>query len=166
MTRQSIAFEQLVSKRADVGFMLERREKVPAPSGRALLAEILDDWVDHREGEQGLLEALNPPLTTLKPPPWDDAWHSRRRAGRVLLVSLGALSFVGISWDSLARSLCALLALLGTAGLVVSAVRLATFTCPRCGRRFDAVQKTRRLRVTNPFTHRCLYCGLEIGQRS
>jgi hypothetical protein len=82
----------------------------------------------------------------------------------VLIVSMTALLLVGSSWDILHRSLCILLVLLGTAGLVVSVFRLSTFTCPRCGRRFDTVQKTRRLRIAKPFTQRCLYCGLEIGQ--
>jgi hypothetical protein len=130
------------------------------------LAEIRDDWVKHREGGRGALEALNPPLTAAKPPPWDDTWLRRRRDGRALLVSCVVTLLAGIAAELLREPVCVALAFLGTVAFAASVFRLSAFTCPRCGRRFDTVQKTRRLRVTNAFTSRCLYCGLEVGQRS
>jgi len=164
--RCAVSFEQLAPATADVGFMLEPSEKVPARPGSFLFAEILEDWVEHREGEQGSLEGLNPPLRPAKPPPWDEAWLRRRRAGRALGVSVVSTLLAGILGEILREPLCVVLVLVGMAASAGSAIRLSTFTCPRCGRRFDTLQKTRRLRVTNAFTHRCLYCGLEVGQRS
>lgn len=146
--------------------MLEHSDNSAAPGGNGFLAQIRDDWVKHREGQPGSLEGLNPPLKPPLKPPWDDAWLYRRRAARVFIVSIGALLLEGFLGDLLPLSACALVVLFGMASVVVSGVQLLTFTCPRCGRRFATVQKTRRLRVRDAFARRCLYCGLEAGQRS
>lgn len=112
------------------------------------------------------LAELNPRLAPPVLPPWDEIWRSRRAvwwtAGSAVLGTPLAAFVLSV----FSPALGAAAGLLGFGVCAVSVLRLGWFICPRCGRRFDTVRKSRFQRWSNAFTRRCLFCGLEAGTSS
>lgn len=127
------------------------------------LREARQDWAAHFE-PQALAE-LNPPVAKPQPPPWDEVWQRRNRNWTLLFASLVLTPVCGLLLALLYRPLGSIAALFGFLFIVVALVRLSLFACPRCGRRFDTVRKSKRRRWSNAFTRECLFCGLKTGTR-
>lgn len=115
--------------------------------------------------DERTLAELNPPVARPEPAPWDEIWRSRQQSWHLLVLSLVLTPACGVVLALIYRPLGSAAAILGFLTFAYSVVRLSLFACPRCGRRFDTVKKTKRRRWSNAFTRRCLYCGLEVGTR-
>jgi hypothetical protein len=137
----------------------------------AELRQRVDDTVrEAREdftvsGEQQSLAELNPPVRKPEPTPWDAVWKRRNDNWLLLVAALLLTPVCGLLFALVYRPLGSLVAILGFLVVVVALVRVSLFACPRCGRRFDTVRKTKRLRWSNAFTRQCLFCGLRSGTR-
>jgi hypothetical protein len=125
--------------------------------------EARQDFMQSRE-QQSLAE-LNPPVAKPQPAPWDEVWKRRSENWVLLVAALVLTPICGFVLALVYRPLGSLLAILGFLVVVFALVRLSLFACPRCGRRFDTVRKTKRRRWSNAFTKTCLFCGLRAGTR-
>jgi hypothetical protein len=133
---------------------------------KALFAQMRDEFPVKWSTDRASFEALNRVVAPPVPPPWDDVWRRHRKARSSLGTALILLPFGALVGRMVSLPLGNAAALLGFCWYAVCAVRLATFPCPRCGRRLGTVRKSLHLRLSNGFARRCMFCGLRIGQSS
>jgi hypothetical protein len=96
-----------------------------------------------------------------RPEPYEDAWkdlHARRTAGVWVLAALVPVYLLYLLERSVQSSITHLLWYVWLAALSIVGVRIQLFRCPRCQYTF-----TWRA-LWNPFTSKCLHCGLRIDE--
>lgn len=65
---------------------------------------------------------------------------------------------LGLVFDSSVPSVC--VAFGGMASFVYCAIRISLFRCPRCRKRYTFKRFPGWIAYNNPFTSKCLHCGL------
>jgi hypothetical protein len=99
-------------------------------------------------------------------PAWQDFRHRRTT---VLILALtfapgvGLITFIGQRLLEI-RALGTVAALGWMLGFAWNGLLLNVFLCPRCGERFVSRRWGAFGRTSNPFTSKCLHCGIRVGE--
>lgn len=110
-----------------------------------------------------------PPGPTAVAPTYAAAWQDfRRRRRAVWIIWLTYLPGAG-GVAALGQRVVGsgtpgiVVAVMWMAAFLASGLRVGAFRCPRCGERFTS-RGGPLFRVNNPFTGKCLHCGVRVGE--